>query len=950
MSDKKETLVVPVYPNNIEKKSQEETIDDDEDDDVKQVVAPASDTPDLLPFPILKQIAFEARKKSLTINLGESEGKIKLEHFYSHVTSASSLPSNTTSTTATSTTVTSTSTSNSKSCNISQQPNELDLQNNKEKLVISSKMDEKKIFYHDNVNNLYSSSDDDSEVEIFEKKINQPEQIFKKCSIRKTNLNDESKFTDEIKDQNNNKNNDNENDEVQYGDYEVEIEDDDEEEEEEEEVPDYAKGKEEEDEEKEKEDDDDDDDDDVWFDYDEYKPTRKDIYKRRATPFHHNIPFKNKRTLSTIREEKTPKVVEKKEVEDDDEKEKEKEKEDEKSKSGIKHLSMKRKDGSSSFKRSRSVRFSKKKSLRRYNPASNSIASIEPSTSTTKSVASIEGKMSTFYGSPSRIGKDKQFRHTVSSSNNIRSCPISQDERIKMRSKSLRYAPSNPHLLYPSQVSSHFKNTPFSVDRRATHQIYARRKSLLHTIFGQAGHRRFSEDLSPVISPDVETSNTYLPHDGSLKEVTCQSDTEKRSSGSSSSGGGGGSGGDHPDGGDGDGHRGEDSYIDTSNAFKAKSYAIILGSQETTRVIFYQVFIPFLIAGFDNVGAGIILDYVQHWDVFKIIPELFILVASFLGLKGNLEMTLAARLATMANIGELDKPSSRWKIAIGNLALVQGQAIVVALLASLIAIFVNYFKEPDYDFDDSFLICVTGLVTASITGLAMATLMVTATVVARKVGINPDNVSALIASIMGDISAVTLLAVSAKVFHDARSHINYYAPVIILFYLVVLVVSLIVARKNSYTHDVVGTGWLPIIVAMIISSAAGFVFDVAVGFFETIAVVQPIINGVGGNLIAVQASRISTYFHLRSPMGLLPSEDEDDSTYSHTCSSPLTAFMGQRKFIISFSAFYFNFFTLFYPFVFLLFALYIFHFKKTTHLSSLATIIFLCQMKLQFFL
>ena len=36
----------------------------------------------------------------------------------------------------------------------------------------------------------------------------------------------------------------------------------------------------------------------------------------------------------------------------------------------------------------------------------------------------------------------------------------------------------------------------------------------------------------------------------------------------------------------------------------------------------------------------------QHWEVFKVITEVFILVPALVGLKGNLEMTLAARLST----------------------------------------------------------------------------------------------------------------------------------------------------------------------------------------------------------------------------------------------------------------------------------------------------------------
>lgn len=46
---------------------------------------------------------------------------------------------------------------------------------------------------------------------------------------------------------------------------------------------------------------------------------------------------------------------------------------------------------------------------------------------------------------------------------------------------------------------------------------------------------------------------------------------------------------------------------------------------------------------------GVIKDHCgvfQHWEVFKEISEVFILVPALLGLKGNLEMTLASRLST----------------------------------------------------------------------------------------------------------------------------------------------------------------------------------------------------------------------------------------------------------------------------------------------------------------
>lgn len=50
----------------------------------------------------------------------------------------------------------------------------------------------------------------------------------------------------------------------------------------------------------------------------------------------------------------------------------------------------------------------------------------------------------------------------------------------------------------------------------------------------------------------------------------------------------------------------------------------------------------------------------------------------------------------------------------------------------------------------------------------------------------------------------------------------------------------------------------------------GLVLDSAVDQFSGFTVFQPIINGIGGNLVSVQASRISTMLHKTSLIGVIP--------------------------------------------------------------------------------
>lgn len=132
-----------------------------------------------------------------------------------------------------------------------------------------------------------------------------------------------------------------------------------------------------------------------------------------------------------------------------------------------------------------------------------------------------------------------------------------------------------------------------------------------------------------------------------------------------------------------------------------------------------QVFIAFMIAGFGNVGAGLILNHVQHWSVFISITEMFVLVPSLLGLKGNLEMTMAARLSTHANLGNMQNWKQTLKLAKGNLALVQCQATVVSFLAAIIAMIWSVIGGKGLGTNSCLTLLASSLITANVACFAL---------------------------------------------------------------------------------------------------------------------------------------------------------------------------------------------------------------------------------------
>ncbi|XP_064489718.1 solute carrier family 41 member 3-like [Ornithodoros turicata] len=302
-----------------------------------------------------------------------------------------------------------------------------------------------------------------------------------------------------------------------------------------------------------------------------------------------------------------------------------------------------------------------------------------------------------------------------------------------------------------------------------------------------------------------------------------------------------------------------------------------------------QVFFPFLLAGMGSVAASLLLDYVKDWPVYGAYRELFVLIPPLLGLNGNLEMTLVARLSTQANLGNLDKLREQLKQVGSNMALLQCQSTLVSLTACCLALLKGLFTDySSITFLYASMLFACGVIAANIASLVLSTVMTTVVIVSRKLGINPDNVAAPIAASLGDLTTLALLStVSSKLYLWKDS--PYMTPSVFGLCILLLPFWFFVAHRNTMTRTVLTVGWIPILTAVVISSFGGYILDYSVIKFPGIALHLSAVNAVGGNLAAIFCCRLSTFLNRYGDRGVMPPQDQTK------CAGPLTIFFGHPE-------------------------------------------------------
>ncbi|CAB1331540.1 unnamed protein product, partial [Coregonus sp. 'balchen'] len=157
----------------------------------------------------------------------------------------------------------------------------------------------------------------------------------------------------------------------------------------------------------------------------------------------------------------------------------------------------------------------------------------------------------------------------------------------------------------------------------------------------------------------------------------------------------------------------------------------------------------------------------------------------------------------------------------------------------------------------------------------------------KRIGINPDNVATPIAASFGDLITLAILACLSQGLYECIELYPYVSYLVCLFFLGLTPLWVVVSSRNPASRILLYTGWEPIITAMVISSIGGLILDTTVSDPNMVGMIvyTPVMNGIGGNLVAIQSSRIATDLHLHCSPRQVP-EDR------RSCYNPCRTFCG----------------------------------------------------------
>lgn len=106
--------------------------------------------------------------------------------------------------------------------------------------------------------------------------------------------------------------------------------------------------------------------------------------------------------------------------------------------------------------------------------------------------------------------------------------------------------------------------------------------------------------------------------------------------------------------------------------------------------------------------------------------------------------------------------------------------------------------------------------------------MIAVIMLSHRYKMNPDNLATPLAASIGDVVSISILSAFASEFYVRMENEMWVLYIVLGVFLVLMPIWIIIVLKNKYTRNVLKSGWVPILSALLIS---GLVIKMATWLF-----------------------------------------------------------------------------------------------------------------------
>lgn len=106
--------------------------------------------------------------------------------------------------------------------------------------------------------------------------------------------------------------------------------------------------------------------------------------------------------------------------------------------------------------------------------------------------------------------------------------------------------------------------------------------------------------------------------------------------------------------------------------------------------------------------------------------------------------------------------------------IIQLQSIVVGFLASFLAVLFQFFKTYKFQTEHFLIVICSSVATASIASLLLASLVMIIIIISHRFNVNPDNIATPIASSLGDVVTLAILAGVGSFLFELSNELHFF--------------------------------------------------------------------------------------------------------------------------------------------------------------------------------